>query len=138
MCSRSACTADPMNIVFQIAGNIIIENMSNPLYIKTTGSDIRCHKHLRPCLFKLTNNLVPLTLAHISMNFIDNKIRFLLQTSRQFMGTFTSIAENDSHIGIHLFQMTNQQGKFMCFYCFINTLLHRRSYCLFRHVRHHR
>ena len=38
LCSRSACTADSMNIVFQIAGNIIIENMSNPLYIKTRAA----------------------------------------------------------------------------------------------------
>ena len=134
LCSCSSGAADAVNIVFQISGNVIVEYVGNAFHIQPPGCNIRGHENLGFRLFKFTNHLVPLPLAHVAMDFINHEICFFLQLACNFMGFFPGIAENHCHVGIHFRQMAYQKLELPWFGRFIDPLFHCGSCRFFRNI----
>ena len=63
----SAGSADAVDIVLVVLGQIVVEHQVDAVYVNAPGSHIRCHQNTDPAAFECVHHLGALHLLHISV-----------------------------------------------------------------------
>ncbi len=96
-----------MNISFGIVWDIVIDDVTDPLDIKPTGSDIGCNKYVQPPCLEIIDGFFPLFLRDLSVQR-GRRITSGLKFFCQLRGGDPGPDKNDHAIECFTFQNPGQ------------------------------
>ena len=124
--SGTACSSDPVDIIFNILRDIIIDNHLYILHINTSSRHIGGNQNIGTSVSESSHSHITLMLGHISMKPFRPEPGFL-QHLRQLVHLYLGVAEYQAKPRLIIFQQTDAGGFLILISYLIISLGHQRN-----------